>query len=316
MRFPRLASVDCHANQGLARDRAHWERERMTDTIGWIGIGSMGHRMSRHLVTAGHPLVVADAASTERAPPGAKVAASNAEVAGLADTVILSLPDGNVSQAVAREIAAAAPRKVKTVIDTSTIGIAAARSCAGILAASGIEYVDAPVAAGTAGADKSTLATMLACPAETYERLKPLVSLMGKPFYVGPDPGQGQAVKLLNNFLSATALAATSEAIAFGVRQNIPMQTILDILNVSTGRNSATDDKFPRRIMHRRYDAGFTAKLQLKDIRRYLENARAAGISDQIADAAVEVWSRMDADLPGADICEMYPYTRDGRRTG
>jgi 3-hydroxyisobutyrate dehydrogenase len=288
----------------------------MTETIGWIGIGSMGHRMSRHLVAARHPLVVADAVSTERAPPGATIAKSNAEVAAVADTIILSLPDGNVSQAVAREIAATSPRKVRTVIDTSTIGIAAARSVAEILAAAGIAFVDAPVSGGTAGADKATLAIMLACPAETYERLKPLMSLMGKPFYVGPNPGQGQTVKLLNNFLSATALAATSEAIAFGVGQDIPMQTILDIVNVSTGRNSATDDKFPRRIIHGRYDAGFTAKLQLKDIKLYLENARAAGISDEIADTVVKVWTRMDADLPGADICEMYPYTRDGRRKG
>jgi 3-hydroxyisobutyrate dehydrogenase len=286
----------------------------MTETIGWIGVGSMGHRMSRHLVAGGHSLVMADAVSTERAPGGAKIVGSNAEVAALADTVILSLPDGNASQAVARELAAASPRKVKTVVDTSTIGIAAARSASEILAAAGIEFVDAPVSGGTAGADKATLAIMLACPAETYERLKLLMSLMGKPFYVGPSPGQGQAVKLLNNFLSATALAATSEAIAFGVSQSIPMQTILDIVNASTGRNSATDDKFPRRILHGRYDAGFTAKLQLKDIRLYLENARAAGISDEIADRVVQVWTRMDADLPGADICEMYPYTRDGRK--
>lgn len=287
----------------------------MTETIGWIGIGSMGHRMSRHLVAAGHELVVADAASTERAPPGAKIAAGNAEVAALADTIILSLPDGTVSQAVAREIAGAPARKARTVIDTSTIGIAAARSAAESLAAAGIEYVDAPVSGGTAGADKATLAIMLACPAATYERLKPLMGLMGKPFYVGPMPGQGQAVKLLNNFLSATALAATSEAIAFGVGQGIEMHTILDIVNASTGRNSATDDKFPRRIMHGRYDAGFTAKLQLKDIRLYLENARAAGIADQMADAVVEVWTGLDAALPQADICEMYPYTRDGRKS-
>ena len=96
--------------------------------------------------------------------------------------------------------------------------------------------------------------------------------------------------------------------------QGIEMKTILDIVNASTGRNSATDDKFPRRIMHGRYDAGFTAKLQLKDIKLYLENARAAGITDEIADTVVKVWTGMDADLPGADICEMYPYTRDGRR--
>jgi 3-hydroxyisobutyrate dehydrogenase-like beta-hydroxyacid dehydrogenase len=217
---------------------------------------------------------------------------------------------------VAREIAGAGPRKVKTVIDTSTIGIKAAEAEAAILGKAGIAFVDAPVSGGTAGADKATLAIMLACPAETYERLKPLMSLMGKPFYVGPKPGQGQTVKLLNNFLSATALAASSEAIAFGVSQGIPMQTVLDIVNASTGRNTATDDKFPRRIINEKYDAGFTAKLQLKDIRLYLENARAAGITDEIASTVVGVWTGLETAIPGADITIMYPYTRDGRGRG
>jgi 3-hydroxyisobutyrate dehydrogenase-like beta-hydroxyacid dehydrogenase len=287
----------------------------MADTIGWIGVGSMGHRMSRHLVAAGHALVVADAVSTEKAAPEARVAESNAEVAALAASIILSLPDGTVSEAVARELAAASPRRVKTVIDTSTIGIEAAEAVDAILAEAGIQFIDAPVSGGTSGADKATLAIMMACPSEDYDRFKPLMSLMGKPFHVGPKPGQGQAVKLLNNFLSATALAATSEAIAFGTAQGIEMKTILDIVNASSGRNSATDDKFPHRIMLGKYDAGFAAKLQLKDVRLYLDNARAAGIADEVASTVVGVWERMNADLPGADITQMYPYTRNGRRT-
>ena len=286
----------------------------MAETIGWIGVGSMGHRMSRHLVAAGHALVVADAVSTEKAPPQARVAGSNAEVAALADMIILSLPDGRASEAVARELAAASPRRVKTVIDTSTIGIEAAEAVDALLTSAGIQFVDAPVSGGTAGADKATLAIMLACPSESYERLKPLLALMGKPFHVGPRPGQGQAVKLLNNFLSATALAATCEAIAFGTAQGIEMKTILDIVNASSGRNSATDDKFPRRIMLGKYDAGFAAKLQLKDVRLYLDYARAAGIANEVASTVVDVWDRMNAELPGADITQMYPYTVNGRR--
>jgi len=286
----------------------------MKETIGWIGVGSMGHRMSRHLAKAGYGLVVADAVSTEKAPPGAGIAKSNAEVAARAATVILSLPDGKVSEAVARELVAAPERKVKTVIDTSTIGIEAAEAVDALLTSAGIQFVDAPVSGGTAGADKATLAIMLACPSESYERLKPLLALMGKPFHVGPKPGQGQAVKLLNNFLSATALAATCEAIAFGTAQGIEMKTILDIVNASSGRNSATDDKFPRRIMLGKYDAGFAAKLQLKDVRLYLDNARAAGIANEVASTVVDVWDRMHAELPGADITQMYPYTVNGRR--
>lgn len=286
---------------------------KRSETIGWIGVGSMGHRMSRHLVEAGYPVVVADAVSTEKAPSGTTVAASNAAVAAAADIIILSLPDGNASQVVAREIAAADPRRAKTVIDTSTIGIAAAKAMAETLEQAGIAFVDAPVSGGTAGADRATLAIMMGCPAETFAKLNPLMSLMGRPFHAGPKPGQGQAVKLLNNFLSATAMAATSEAIAFGTGQGLEMGTILDIVNASTGRNSATDDKFARRIQHGRYDAGFASKLQLKDIRLYLENARAAGISDEIASVVVDVWDHMVRDMPASDITEMYPFTKEGR---
>jgi 3-hydroxyisobutyrate dehydrogenase len=285
----------------------------MKPTIGWIGLGSMGHRMSRHLAAAGYPLVVADLASTERAPKGAAIAKSNAEVAERAETVILSLPDGNISLAVARELTAAPKKNVKTVIDTSTIGPKAAEAVAAHLSGAGIAFVDAPVSGGTSGADKATIAIMVACPHESYERFKPLLALMGKPFHVGPKAGQGQAVKVLNNFLSATALAATSEAIDFGTKQGIEMKTILDIVNASSGRNSATDDKFIKRILHGRYDAGFAAKLQLKDIRLYLDNAKAAGVASEIASTVVDVWTRMESAMPGADITEMYPYTQKGR---
>jgi 3-hydroxyisobutyrate dehydrogenase-like beta-hydroxyacid dehydrogenase len=285
----------------------------MSEVIGWIGVGSIGHRMSRHIANAGHTLLVADAVSTAKAPPGARIAASNREVAEGADLIVLSLPDGKVSLTVAAEIAAAARLRAKRVIDTSTIGIKAAEEIDKVLAAKGVEFVDCPVSGGIAGADKATLAVMAACKPETFETIRPLLQLIGRPFHVGPKPGQAQAVKLLNNFLSATALAASSEAIAFGVGQGIPMQTILDIINVSTGRNTATDDKFPRRIINEKYDAGFTVNLQAKDVRLYLENALAAGITSDIASTVAGVWNKFEADQTGADITEMYPYTKAGR---
>jgi 3-hydroxyisobutyrate dehydrogenase-like beta-hydroxyacid dehydrogenase len=136
---------------------------------------------------------------------------------------------------------------------------------------------------------------------------------MGKPFHIGPRPGQGQTVKLLNNFLSAAAQSASCEAIAFGVKQGVPMAKILEVVNVSTGRNTATDDKFPRRIIIEAYDAGFTAALQAKDVRLYLENAKKSEIPSQVATTVLDVWSKFEKDWPNADITHMYPYTRDGR---
>ena len=282
----------------------------MQETIGWIGLGSMGHRMSRHLGNAGYPLLVADAASTERAPKGASIAQTNAEVAVRAATIFLSLPDGVVSQTVARELATAPDRQAKTVIDTSTIGIAPQRSAPTCLprAASNTSMPRSPAA--LPGPTRQPSPSCWPARGPRSNASSRCCALMGKPFYVGPKPGQAQAVKVLNNFLSATALAATSEAIAFGTEQGIDMKTILDVVNASSGRNSATEDKFLNRILHGRYDAGFTAKLQLKDIRLYLEAARAAGIADQIASAVVDQWQRMEASMPGADITDMYRYTR------
>ena len=172
----------------------------MQETIGWIGLGSMGHRMSRHLSNAGHPLLVADAASTERAPKGASIAQTNAEVAVRAATIFLSLPDGAVSQTVARELATAPDRKAKTVIDTSTIGIEAAERCATLLAANGIECIDAPVSGGTSGADKATIAIMLACARSSFERLEPLLRPHGQAVLRRAEAGAGTSRQSAQQF--------------------------------------------------------------------------------------------------------------------
>jgi len=95
-------------------------------TIGWIGLGQMGHRMARHVAEAGYPMIVADAAKTDLAPKGAKIAGSNGEVGEQAEIVVLSVPDGTASLAVCRDLITAKPRALSLVIDSSTIGMKAA----------------------------------------------------------------------------------------------------------------------------------------------------------------------------------------------
>ena len=201
-------------------------------------------------------------------------------------------------------------------IDTSTIGIKAAEACAALLAKAGIEFVDAPVSGGTSGADKATIAIMLACPQRSLRALQaadePDGQAVPRRAEAGPGTGRQGAQQLP---VRHGAGRDAREAIAFGTALGIDMKTILDIVNASSGRNSATDDKFLSRILHGRYDAGFTAKLQLKDIRLYLEAARAAGITDEVAGPVVDVWQRMDAAMPGADITDMYRYTQKRRRS-
>lgn len=286
----------------------------MSETVGWIGVGSMGSRMAANLAKGGYPMVVADKMSTAAAPEGATIAGTNAEVAKAVETVILSVPAGPDTLLIADEIIAAADRGVKTVIDTSTIGIPHAREAAAKLSAHGIEYVDAPVSGGIAGAEAASLAVMMGCAWETYERLKPMLQCIGKNvIHVGPEAGQGQTVKLLNNFLSATAMAATSEAMAFGTANGLDMRAILDVVNVSSGRNTATLDKFPNRIANQAYNGGFATKMMAKDVRLYVENVEAAGTAKRISPLVAEVFARLEDAEPGSDFTRIYPFTRDAK---
>src|SRR5581483_10652847 len=108
--------------------------------------------------------------------------------------------------------------RVKIFIDVSTTGSTYARRVAEGLAAQGITAVDAPVSGGIAGAERGTVGVMVSCDDATFAKIKPVVEVIGKVFHVGKGPGQGQTMKVMNNLLSATARAITSEAVAMGVK--------------------------------------------------------------------------------------------------
>ena len=223
----------------------------------------------------------------------------------------MCVPDGRASESVAREIAGAANRRTRLVVDHSTIGIAAARRVHEILAAHHIEFVDAPISGGVSGAVHANLSIMYSGSATTLDTLRPVFEPMaGHVFRVGSLPGQGQAMKLLNNFLSGTAMAATAEAVAFGVAQGLDMRMILDVVNASSGRNAATADKFPNRVLTGTYDAGFSSTQFDKDLSLYRDAADAIGASRPVSPAVLDVWQRLEAHDSGADITRIYPFVR------
>ena len=287
-------------------------------TFGFIGLGNMGAPMAANLARAGRRLLVHDAAGTrERAPPGAVLADDSHAVARDADAIILSLPDGDVVRGVVDEIADVAERRTRSVIDTSTVGIAAAREVHARLAKSGIEYLDAPVSGGVSGARNGSVALMFAGSDAAFARYSPVLEGMAaRIVHVGREPGLGQAMKLLNNFLSAVAMTVASEAIAHGERHGLDMATMIEVLNASSGRNSATADKFPNRILPGTYDTGFTSRLLEKDLRLYLEALEAAGGEHVLAPSVHEVWRRLEDTEANADITRIYPFVKEGRLRG
>jgi 3-hydroxyisobutyrate dehydrogenase len=138
-----------------------------------------------------------------------------------------------------------------------------------------------------------------------------LKAMSQNPFHVGTKAGQGQAMKLANNFLSGIAMTATSEAICFGLSQGLEMKAMLDVLNVSTGQNTATSDKFPNRILTETYDAGFNNTLFMKDLKLYLEGVQTDGQPDALSTVCADVWRRFVRSSPGADFTKIYRFICD-----
>ena len=278
--------------------------------VGFIGLGRMGQPMASNLIKGGYQLTVYDLnkqAMGELAAKGARTAASPAAVASAADTVLLSLPTPPiVREVVLGRDGVASGTKVKTVVDLSTTGATVAREIAEALAKKGMTAVDAPVSGGVAGAVKGTLAVMVACARPLYAELEPMLKAIGKVFHVGERPGMGQTMKLCNNLLSATAVAATSEVVVFGVKAGLDPKVMIDVINSGSGRNTATEDKFPRSILPRSFDFGFAMGLMYKDVKLCLEEAEAAGVQMGIAAAVRQLWQLANDELgPEKDFTEL-----------
>jgi 3-hydroxyisobutyrate dehydrogenase len=279
-------------------------------TLGFVGLGRIGGPMCGRLAAAGNEVLAFDAAGTdERLPAGAVAASSIAALAARAEVVLVSVPDGAASQSVAAELLPASPRAVRAVIDLSTIGVAAARACHALLAGPDIAYLDAPVSGGVAGARQGTLALMVAGPREVFEEYRPVFDALGtNVFFLGEEPGQGQAMKLINNFLNGTALAATSEAVLLGTRFGLTPQQTIEVLNASTGRTSASTDKFPRSVIPGTYDFGFGTELMAKDLQLYAEVMERSDVPHEIGTTVHRLWQEFAAACPGTDFTYIYEF--------
>jgi 3-hydroxyisobutyrate dehydrogenase len=281
--------------------------------VGAVGLGNMGGALAANLVAAGLTVVAHDAAGPDRAPEGATFLPDVAEVARRADVVVLSLPEGAALASVVAEILATVDRRTSQVVDTSTIGVATAEALEAELGAAGIGYVDAPVSGGVAGARARTLAVMYAGTDESCAAVAAvLAGLSDRRTRVGDRAGLAQAVKLANNFLSATALAAASEAVAFATAVGVDMATVLEVVNGSSGQSAATLDKFPNHVLTGRYASGFSNSLMAKDLALYLSEARDRSVADELGAQVAALWASFAEAEPGVDFTRIYPFVTEG----
>ena len=268
----------------------------MTTEIGFIGAGNMGGPMVKNLLAADYRVVVYDsnqAAIDACVSEGAIVADSPKALADTVETVLVCLPTPDI----VREVGLGADglihgKKIKTYVDLSTTGPRMSIPIAEAMEQAGIIALDAPVSGGVAGAIAGSLAVMVSGPHNTYGHHRPMLEKIGKNvFYVGDKIGMGQLMKLLNNMLSGTALAGTSEAMALGIKAGIAPQMMIDIFNASSGRNTATEAKFPNAVLTRSFDIGFNTGLMFKDVRLCIEEAEALGVTMFVGSGTRQAWA-------------------------
>jgi 3-hydroxyisobutyrate dehydrogenase-like beta-hydroxyacid dehydrogenase len=272
--------------------------------IGFIGLGNMGFPMVRRLLEAGHRVVVFDTRKepVEKAVQlGAEAAQSVREVADRAETVMASLPTPDVVLAVATGKGGLIEgNRVRRFVDLSTTGSVMAQRIFDTLKEREIVQIDSPVSGGVAGAENGTLAVMVSGPRAEVEVVEPALKVIGKVFFVDERPGAGQTMKLCNNYLSAAAMAATSEAMVLGVKAGLDPRIMLDVINAGSGRNTATESKFPKMVVPRTFNLGFTNGLMAKDVGLALSEAKALGVPMDVADAVMRAL-KLACDEIGSD---------------
>ena len=263
---------------------------------GFIGLGRMGGAMARRLIEAGHGVIAFDVSATAcdaLAVRGASIASSARAVTDSVPVVFLSLPNPQVVvDTMLGEQGAIDGNRLEVCVDLSTSGPEAAIKLAVVLAERNIASLEAPVSGGVKGAREGTLSLMVSGPQTAWQRVRPLLEIFGRPFFMGETAGAGQTMKLVNNLLGACAIAITAEGMTIGVKAGLDPVRMIDVLNVSSGRSSATLDKWPRAVLPRTFDFGFAAGLCLKDVRLCLAAARALGVPLGVGTAVCELLER------------------------
>ena len=282
-------------------------------TVGFLGLGRMGAPMAANLVGHVDQLLVHDIspdAVDALVAQGAEAAGSAAALGERCEIVFTSLPTPPiVREAVAEVVSVGSPR---IVCDLSTSGPKLAQELHDTLTPRGVASFDAPVSGGIRGAEQGTLAIMVGGPEALWPELEPLLQRIGKPFYMGATPGAGQVMKLANNLLSLAAIAVTAEAMTLGIKAGLDPARMIEVLNQGTGINSATRDKWPRAVLPRSFDFGFSAQLSLKDTRLALDEARAMGVPLPTGERLEALLERVLATYgDAADFTEMAKVVED-----
>jgi len=271
----------------------------------------MGYPIAENLIKAGYDVAGYEIDHSRRQPREHLLFVDSlGDLIRQTTVLLLSLPDRHAVQGVVEQLLNDHEPGPITIVDTSTIGAKASQSIANLVRNSELKYLDSPVSGGVRGAVAGTLAVICAGPKALYDEMLPILECFSaNQFLIGPEPGQAQTLKVLNNFLSATALVASCEALHYGQVQGLDLQKMCDVINVSTGMNTATLDKVPRQVVTGLFNTGFSNSLMFKDISLYLEGCNEAGITGEVSRTVVQLWDDFVASSPNDDATCIFKFT-------
>ena len=287
--------------------------------IAFIGLGNMGAPMAANLSKAGHEVTGFDVAGATAG--GVGTAASAPEAATGADVVITMLPNGKILRAVADEIVPAMD-KGALFADCSTVDVESARAVADQAMAAGLLAIDAPVSGGITGAANGTLTFMAGGSEEAFDKVKPLLDIMGqKAVHCGPS-GNGQAAKICNNMILGATMIVTCEAFALADKLGLDRQAMYDVVSTSSGYSWTMNAYTPAPGIgatspaDNGYKPGFASELMLKDLRLAMQAAEAADADTPMGEAAMKLYAQFveNEGGEGTDFSAMLPrFEKRGR---
>jgi len=260
--------------------------------LGFLGLGQMGAAIAERLEALDVRLHVFDPNPVAVAPfelRGAVDEASAAAVAAAAPIVFACLPNGAVSEQTAAEVAGSSSLRIY--VEMSTIGSIPMARIAELLSGRDITLIDCPISGGPKGARAGTLSVITAGPPAAVNEIRPLLQRIGKNlFEVGERPGQAQLMKLVNNLINAANMATAFEGLVLGAKGGLDPDLMVDVINASTGRNSATLDKVPKAVLTGTFDYGARLSTMVKDIALGLKEAEAMAVPMWVHEMVGQLW--------------------------
>lgn len=285
-----------------------------SNTVVFVGLGQMGLPMAKRCIAAGFKVRGADLSAPARdalVAAGGEAFASGREAAKDASLLITMLPDSRVVRAavLGDQGVADVLAKGALIIDMSSSVPIDTQSLGKDLAARGIGLIDAPVSGGVRRAIDGSLSIMAGGDAASVERAKPVLQAMAKSVFATGPLGSGHAMKALNNYVSAAGLVAACEALLVGRRFGLQPETIIDVLNASTGKNNSTDVKMKQFVISETFASGFSLALMAKDLRIAADLSKLVGLDPSHAETIAALWENAKSSLEAnADHTDIYRF--------